>query len=1143
MKSFLTLFMATAMIGTALSANAKIPWEKAMMLKKEGKTIEQVYKTRDRNALKPLKQVPPSGFHRMLAQKKAQIRRLNSQSKVTALGDNIFGYLGYCDDTADLPVGYYELEPQGAKLLWEDPYFAETGLACNNVAKTGNKIVGYVQDEVFGMLYGIYYVEYDAETGEVLTVDEQDIEFNRGYIGLFAYNPEDDKFYGYGSFNGTRCYLSAPAWEPFNYSMIKPLQGREMCVSMCYNPVEKAIVGINLNYELVKIGKDGRQTKIMDLNVKNGDSYVTGMVYSPRSNVYYWNINYTDGTAAMATIDPVNKKLDVYEELDHCEEYYNLFTSDEYISNPDEPLTPEAGTPDFGKGELVGYVPFTLPTRTKGGKDISGEVEYTTYVNGEVYTTGKVETGKEKDENGNPVPAVVRANFAVPEAGKYSFSLTVKVNGLESAKASTYAWIGNDTPMDPTEVRLSKSESGSKGSYTVTWNHVKGGVHGGYVDIEQLEYKVRINGEEYTCVTNRLDIDLPDDKDLEAYTASVKAVCNGLESEWVSSNTVTEGMSIPLPMFITPTPDQYEVSMVIDNNKDGRTWMLEESQDPENPYFIQTNFTNTAKEHMDDWYFLPKMKIEDASTFYSFTMETGIRSSSFPNEYIEVLLCDEPSVEGVTDTIIKEFRPLTVSYDKVYGLFKVASAGDYYLALHCKSEGLQMGVKARNFEVAQSDATHDSPAAVKQIDVTPGRKGALKATVSFQMPTMNLGNKEIDPNTTLKATISSPVESKTVTGLPGQVVYTTVETEQGINTITVQISNGESNSLVSKTTVYTGVYIPATPQLTGIDYSPDMLSMTLTWDPVTVADDGEGYVNPATVVYNIYRLDLNTNRWYLHQEGVTENSYIFQQEPGSVQDIIMLGVLSSNEAGNNGELITAMGVLGTPYELPITENFDNNGTTYTNPWVTTYLYGDSGSWGLYYNSDITGDSKDKGISMVAQGNNGDVSRLGCPKFSTKGLEDASITLELFNTNMPCVRILAEMYGEEPEVIGEINSKDFKNRIEKATVTLPARYLDKEWVGLYIETEFDDDNQILVIESISIDGAMNAVSSIEGENVMISSGKGHIKVTGLKGNPVTVTNINGTIVGKKAKTNEAVFNVDKGIYVVASGTRKAKVIVR
>ena len=172
MKSFPTLFMATAMIGAALNADAKI-------------------------------------------------------SRITPLGDNIFGYLGYCDDTADLPVGYYELEPQGARLLWEDPYFEETGLACNNVAKIDNKLAGYIQDQVLGMLYGIYYVEYDAETGEVLTVDEQDIEFNRSYIGVFTYNPEDERYYGYGSYNGTRCYLSAPAWDPFNYRMIKQLQGKE----------------------------------------------------------------------------------------------------------------------------------------------------------------------------------------------------------------------------------------------------------------------------------------------------------------------------------------------------------------------------------------------------------------------------------------------------------------------------------------------------------------------------------------------------------------------------------------------------------------------------------------------------------------------------------------------------------------------------------------------------------------------------------------------------------------------------------------------------------------------------------------------------------------------------------------------------
>lgn len=1141
--------MASAMIGTALDAGARTPFEKAMQLRSEGMAIEQVCKTRDRHALKTLRQVPVSGFHKMTAKKETSITGMNGHSKITALGDNIFGYLGYCDDPSEQPVGYYELQPHGAQLLWADPYYTETGLLCKNVAKIDNKIAGYAQDEVLGLLYGIFYVEYDAETGEVLRVDEQDIEFNRSYIGLFAYNPEDDSFYGYGSYKGTRCYLSAPAWEPFNYKMIKKQQGREMCLSMCYNPVEKSIVGINLNYELVKIGDDGRQTKIMDLNVRNGDTYVTGMVYCPKSNLYYWNINYTDGTAAMATIDPVSKKVDVYEKLYNCEEYYNLFTTDEYIGNPDEPSRPKAGVPDFEKGNLTGTVPFTLPTHTKGGKEIRGDVEYTTYLNGETYSTGIATVGNETDINGNGLPTVVSANFSVPEAGRYSFSMTVRVNGLESSKASAYAWIGNDTPANPKDVKLSKSkptvvgEDVAPGTYTVTWNHVTEGVHGGYVDLEKMEYKVRINGEEHICSTTRLDVILPEDKDLETYAADVKAVCNGIESDWVSSNRVMEGTSLTLPMYITPTPDQFEVSLVLDQNMDGRTWSLEESSDPDNPYFIQTNFTTDISEPMDDWYFLPKMKIEDTSIFHSFSMDISIRNSAFQKEYVEVLLCDEPSADGVISTVIKRFRPLGTSFDRIDGIFSVPSAGDYYIALHCTSDGEQMGVRARNFVIDRSDATFDSPAAVKQIDVTPGKKGVLKAIVSFLMPTMNIGNAEIAPETVLKATVSSPVESKDVYGKPGQKTMVELETEQGYNTITVQISNGDLNSLISKTTAYTGVYIPATPIMTDIENTPDMLSMTLNWEPVTEADDGESYVNPETVVYDIYRLDVGTGRWILHQSGIQDHTYKFGLESGSYQEIAMLGVLSRNEAGDNGELVTAMEILGTPYELPIEEDFDDDGNIYSNPWLTTYLYGES-SWGLYYNSDVTGDRNDTGISMISRGENGAISRLGTPRFTTKDLENASMTLEfLNNTNRPYVRILAEMYGEEPEIIGEINSNDFSKRLEKVTVTLPEKYLDKEWIGLFIETEFYDDSQILAIESISIEGGSSSVSAIDADDVRIKPEKGRIRVSGLNGQEVTVTDINGRTAGRKVMSNEAVFNVENGIYIVTSGKHKAKVSVR
>ena len=1132
MKQFLTLCMAIAMSASAHSAGVMTTHEEGIRLQGEDTANVEVIKTRDRSSIKT--------FGRKLMKK--------VPSRVTPYGDNIFGYLGFYDGPDDLPVGYYELQEEGdGKLLWRDPYLKETGLGFNNAVKIDNRIAGYIQD-IFGKLFGVYYLEMDAETGEILTVNEQDLEFNQDYISVFAYNPEDEKFYGYGYVDGTLCFMSAPIWEPFNYTMIKKLSGKEMCISMCYNPEEKEIIGINLNYQLVKIGTNGRQKVIMDLDVRNGDKYVTGMVYNPKSEVYYWNINYTNGLSAMATIDAKNKKLDIYEKYSYCVEYYNLMTTDEYISDPKEPLRPQAGAPVFTDGALTGYVPFTLPVTTADGKDLSGDVIYMTYLNGETYDMGKVTISNETDKEGNRVPTVFNAGYSVPEPGKYSFSMTVTSNGIESQKGATYKWIGNDIPENPNNVRFSKfmpldgSEEWKPGSYIVSWDPVTKGVNNGYIDTGKMTYKIKVNGEEYTSTSAHLAVSLPTDIDLEAYKAEVMAVCNGLESKWVSSNTVTEGLSLTLPAYIVPTPDQYKVSLVLDNNNDERTWSLKESTDTDNPYYIQSNFSTKKTEQMDDWYFLPRMKFENTEAIHSFSMEIGLSGALFPNEFAEVLLCKEPSTDAVVDTIVKKFKPSGINYEKAKGLFRVPEAGDYYIAVHCISEGLQLGVKARNFEIEESDASNDTPSPAENIKVTPGKEGALKAVISFDMPKKNIADQDFDPATTLEATVSSPVESKTIKGVPGQKMSLDIEAEQGVNIFTVQICNGEQKSIVAKAEAYIGVHIPATPQLTNVTFTPDMLSMTIDWEPVSIGDDGEGYVNPATVVYDIYKLDVDNNRWSLYESGVTENTYTFVKEPGSNQEIIILGVLSRNEAGDNGDAVMAMTILGTPYELPIFEDYDK-GQIYTDPWLTTYPTGE-GAWGLFNNNDVTDDKSDRGISMVGRGRNGTVSRLATPRFSTKDLENASMTLELLKTNIPNVRILAEKYGEDAEQIGEIEAKELTERKETYTFSIPEEYLDKDWIGLTIEAEFDDDDQILVIESISIQGTSNAVSSINEDNdITITSGEGLIKVSGLNGGSVTITNTNGMTVGRQTKANEALFHLDKGIYIVTSGSRKAKVAVR
>lgn len=1139
MKQFLTLCMATAMIGSALNADAKVSFEKAMQLKSEGKALTQVLKTRNTKAIKTLKHAPVSGFHKMMAQKDAKFNGRKAPAKVTPLGDDIYGYLGYSDDPGTMPVGYYELEESSANLVWADPFYEENMLACINTAKVGDKIVGYIQDSFWGMLFGVYYIEYDAQTGEPIAFDEQDLAFNPNYISTFAYNPETETFYGYGVCDGVQAYVSAPAAEPFNYSLIKALEGREMCMSICYNPEEDAIYGVNLDYEFVRVENDGSQTKIMDLDVPDGATYITGLVYEPKSKLYYWNINYNDDSSAMATIDAANQELNVYANLEYCEEYMNLFTTTEYVGNPNIPARPVAGTPDFYKGNLIGIVPFTLPSVNKGGEALTGKVEYTTYLNGELYSTGSGEPGQE-----------VRTSFAVPEPGKYSFSMKakIKVDGeyLESSAASASTWVGNDVPVAPANVKMTTSK--------VTWDAVTEGLHGGYVDLKAMSYEVVVSNDEEKVgetVYTSYDIELPEDQELSAYVAYVRAVCNEFKSDWVSSNPVTAGLALELPQYIMPTPDEYALSVILDNNKDGVTWYLNQDYyDEENPYYIQTSYTYSADEPMDDWYFLPKMKFDDPARFYSFSMQVALRSTYYANEYVEVLLCNDTSLEGmsVVGTIIDEFAPEGITYETVSGEFRVRQAGDYYIAIHCTSDGDQLGINARNFAVEDNNITFASPVAVENIDVTPGANGALKATVKFDMPEMNMGDGEIDPATELTASVITPVDEQVVKGKPGETVEVEVETEQGYNTFLVTVSDGEFNSPTAKAVAYTGYDLPATPVMSSVEYSEDMLSMTLNWEAVTTPDEPEGVINPETVTYDIYMVvpGILGNNWALYEQGVEGTSYTYEVAPGEVQDMVQLGVASRNEAGSNGYLTSAMGILGTPYDLPIEEDFDDEGNIYTNPWITytdTYDEGLSAQWGLYYDSAITGNEDDTNVSMIVQGEEGAISRLGTPRFTTKGLTDATLALELFNTDMPKTSILAVVAGEEPEEIAVINGNDFKNDIEKVAVDLPAKYLGQDWVGLFIRVEFEEESQILAIESIGIT-SVSGVATIANNGVKIAGGKGQIKVTGLNGQDVTVANVNGAVVAKSAKANnEAIFNVEKGVYVVLAGDKKAKVVVK
>lgn len=1120
MKQFLTLCLASAILGSSFNVDAKMTLQEAMQLKSEGKAIKAPMKTLDRNAIKMLPASSTkavSGFHKMMEKKADNSNAMKAPSKITSKGDNIYGYLGYSTNY-DLPYGLYELENSGFSLKWEDSWVNETGVSPYGLGLQDGVVKGYALYTFWGYIFGVYFVEYDFETGELLNYKSQDLNSNINLIMGSTLDSKEGVMYGFGYYGDDYAFMSAPADDPFNYTEISvPENG---CFSICYNSEDEGIYAVTYDYEFVKIDKStGEFTKIMNLDVANGATYLTALCYDPVTKLYYWNIFYYDYTSALATIDVETKTLEIIEESSYGNEFISFLTTDE-VPDAFDPVRPSVGEVDFYKNNLIGFVYFTLPEKLTNGSEIEGEIEYKAYLDGNLYSTGKAAAGSE-----------IKVNYAVGEDGMHTFSVAAVVDGNEGAKGSVKSYVGNDTPVAPANVKLAADENGK---YSVTWDAVGGvGVHGGYVDDKAITYNVTLNGEAVaSTAATSCYVDIDADAELNAYTATVSAVCNGLESAPTSSNSVVEGTALSLPVYIQPDPDQYAISSVLDANEDGSTWY---DVTYNGQYAIYSGWNSYNQ--MDEYYFLPPVKLDDPSKFYSFTMEVAVYSSLYPEEYVEVLLCNEPSPNGVQSVIIDEFSPEGEDFEKAYAEFRVRQAGDYYIAIHCTSDADQYGLFARNFTIVDNNITLDSPTAVKDLDIEADEDGALKATVSFTMPSKNLRGDDLDESSELIATVACGSNSTLVSGKPGESVSVTIATEQGNNEFVVSVALDELNSPAIYETVFTGVLIPATPDYVSAELSADRLSLYLTWPEVNESDEGD-YIDPENVVYDIYLYITNWG-WELYDEGVTENSYTYNAD---IQEYVTIGVMSRSAAGTNGYIEYTSNVVGPAYGLPIEENWDGNGEYRYEPWLFNSFDNAEEPYAAIYSSTMFGDAGSDMYCLVIQGGAGAKGQLDSPYFSTKGCSNITFVADVCGDfDLPKVTVLASAEDIEMKEVGTIvqNEAGFSN----VSVTLPDEFSNKNFVNVYLQYEFENGDEVLIIESLSITSGSEIVS-VANDGVKIAGGKSVVNVSGLNGENVTVADVNGRVVAKSAKAQKsASFPVEKGIYVVKAGDKNAKVVVK
>lgn len=176
----------------------------------------------------------------------------------------------------------------------------------------------------------------------------------------------------------------------------------------------------------------------------------------------------------------------------------------------------------------------------------------------------------------------------------------------------------------------------------------------------------------------------------------------------------------------------------------------------------------------------------------------------------------------------------------------------------------------------------------------------------------------------LTVTVKTEVETKTVSGVPGSEQNVEVATMEGVNEISVIVSN-ENEGLEAKTSVFTGLDVPNPISEFKSGHTEDFKGIHIEWEDPTTGANG-GYVDPEKVTYALCLFNEEKYQWEIAKELGNVNEFDANFEVPEGIALAQVGIVAQNEKGNCGTILTVAGTVGTPYLLPMGETFSETNT-------------------------------------------------------------------------------------------------------------------------------------------------------------------------------------------------------------------------
>lgn len=187
------------------------------------------------------------------------------------------------------------------------------------------------------------------------------------------------------------------------------------------------------------------------------------------------------------------------------------------------------------QGELKVAVSWVNPSATTAGGEL-------TVVDKVVVTIDGTEVAADNNVEGGSASSVL---IDVETPGVYTYAITAYMgNNASETVEVTSGWVGFDIPEAPGSVTVTVGDHGER---VVEFAAVTEGVHGGYVDVDNLRYEVSRNGLVLTSdQTVSPYVDSDEITELGVYTYSVAAINGNETGAAASAAPMTLGDALPL---------------------------------------------------------------------------------------------------------------------------------------------------------------------------------------------------------------------------------------------------------------------------------------------------------------------------------------------------------------------------------------------------------------------------------------------------------------------------------------------------------------------------------------------------------------------------------------------------------------------